>query len=507
MTRERQTDHSPKTAALLALREGRLSDQGRARIERHLKACELCRRHMAAMDLFERLREEAMDMEPEVDWNRMELPLRREARRIARRQRALRTARWALPALAAAAAFAFFWLRDATPSPVASTTRSETSEAPEPVPAPATTPSDAPTFPAPIAQVVAVVGEASARSAPSDPERPLFAGSELLSGEIVQTPPGSSIHVWLREGTAFRLGSDSRLALLSLGDHVLLELQRGEVHSQVAPLTPTQRYEVSNGAQWVVHVRGTRFAVRRLDAALAVDVTEGRVEVTRGGERIAMLEAPSSWLPPASSVSGESATKPSVQLPWIPPGEAPSRWTLLTLPLVEGIEGWEAVGIHAAGAPLQLRHPRGPLTVYALGKGRRRIPLRLQLTGERLRPDAATLEGLADRLRAEPVGHIDPRAFARAVGSLSPALKRCHRRALKEDPSLAERTPVRLVARLRVGRSGMARVQRWRNQKGAPPAIPPSLLSCLSEAISSYPFPRPEGGPVLLDLPIRLDAR
>ena len=42
------TTHVPKTAALMAYESGALSPAGRARLERHLRACPLCQRELAA---------------------------------------------------------------------------------------------------------------------------------------------------------------------------------------------------------------------------------------------------------------------------------------------------------------------------------------------------------------------------------------------------------------------------------------------------------------------------
>ncbi len=500
--------HAPKTAALLALCEGVLSEAGRRRIERHLAGCEVCRRHLAAIRLVEDLREDVVSLEPELDWDRLELPLRREARRVARLARARRLAPLALSAVAAAAALALFLPRGADAPPLA--TAPTQPHPPSLSAAPAAQSGEASPKPppsAPLAQVVAVTGEASA-SISGAPRHRILAGETLATGTVLQTGPESSVHVWLRADTGFLIGPDTRLVLLSLGEHVLLELQHGEVHSRVAPLGPAQRYEVSDGAGWVAHVRGTRFAVRRLEEGLAVDVQEGKVEITRGGQRLAMLAAPAAWRPASEDSSPRNTpvpAEPAVLLPWLPAGEDPSAWSLLLLPSVRGIEGWEVEGLRSTG-PLQLRRSRGTVTVYALGREQRRVPLRITLDDARVRPDAATIEGLASKLLNPRRGRIDPHALASAARKLGPALQRCHRRALKERPTLAERSPIHLVARLRIGLSGSVRSIRWK-ERSLDAELSDSLLTCLRDAISSHPFPRPEGEAVLVDLPIRLAAR
>src|SRR5690606_29359211 len=75
--------HRPKTAALLAYADGALSDAGRARLERHLARCEVCRRELAAMKLYERMAEDARETPaPEGDYARMELTRARAAPRV-----------------------------------------------------------------------------------------------------------------------------------------------------------------------------------------------------------------------------------------------------------------------------------------------------------------------------------------------------------------------------------------------------------------------------------------
>ncbi|MFW6067713.1 MAG: zf-HC2 domain-containing protein, partial [Myxococcota bacterium] len=67
------TGHAPKTAALLALHEGRLSNAGRRRVERHLSECPRCLRELAAIRTYGEVVEEARSAPPAaLDWTRIE---------------------------------------------------------------------------------------------------------------------------------------------------------------------------------------------------------------------------------------------------------------------------------------------------------------------------------------------------------------------------------------------------------------------------------------------------
>lgn len=53
--------HSPKWRALIALDAGALSDEGEARLHRHLAECEVCARALAEIQAFESVAEDVRD--------------------------------------------------------------------------------------------------------------------------------------------------------------------------------------------------------------------------------------------------------------------------------------------------------------------------------------------------------------------------------------------------------------------------------------------------------------
>src|SRR5690606_13855314 len=107
--------HAPKIAALMALAEERLSPSARARIERHLADCPVCRQALAAIVLHARIADDVRALDPpELDFSRMEQALEREAARITAQERAAqrrrrRPAIVAALALAAAAVLGLVW--------------------------------------------------------------------------------------------------------------------------------------------------------------------------------------------------------------------------------------------------------------------------------------------------------------------------------------------------------------------------------------------------------------
>ncbi|MEO0324259.1 MAG: zf-HC2 domain-containing protein, partial [Myxococcota bacterium] len=99
--------HAPKLRALEALDAGALSPEGERRLRAHLATCARCQRAQASMHLYGALTgelraEDALRRRP-VDFARMELPLRHEARQQAARARRARSLRRAAPLAVAAA--------------------------------------------------------------------------------------------------------------------------------------------------------------------------------------------------------------------------------------------------------------------------------------------------------------------------------------------------------------------------------------------------------------------
>ena len=100
--------HAPKLRALAALDAGLLSPEGERRLRAHLATCAICREAHAAMQVYgvlagEARVDDALARRP-IDFERMELPLRRAARSQAARARRGRFLRRSAPLVAIAAA-------------------------------------------------------------------------------------------------------------------------------------------------------------------------------------------------------------------------------------------------------------------------------------------------------------------------------------------------------------------------------------------------------------------
>jgi len=284
------SEHAPKLRALLAYDADALSVTGRARIEAHLAGCEVCQGELATLRLYDELSAEVRSAPvPQIDYDRMELALRREARAQARGGRALPLA---LLALAAAVLLGVLGLqRRETPAPMAAlpsapaAVASTTTHPPEPMPTLSGTTT---------ATADAQVGEARATLE-----------TALHEGDVLETGPQGTLHGRLAAGTGFALGGASRLTLRRMrADGIALELERGQVSNAVRTGI---HYRVEAGPYRVV-VRGTRFSVRRDGDHVHVSLAEGAVAVealptadsragdaAADGRTLAVLHAPAEW--------------------------------------------------------------------------------------------------------------------------------------------------------------------------------------------------------------------
>ncbi|MCS6798481.1 MAG: FecR domain-containing protein [Myxococcota bacterium] len=482
------TAHPPKTSALLALEAGLLSEEGRRRLQRHLEQCEGCRRHHAALVLYDRLRRAAATQPaPELDWGRLEAALRAaahdassRARRGALARRLVRPAVYT-GVLAAAAAW-LLWL-DARPEPTpASPVVSRSS--------PTTEPADAPSRSAAPeelrAMLVAVAGEVRLAETLADVGAIWSQGQRLATGQQAQA------HVLLMEGTALVAGAQTSMTALRLArDEIRLELETGEVSSAVARRTPPLRYVVSAGSL-EAHVRGTLFRVARDDSELAVDVTEGIVELVRDGTRIAWLQAPASWTSSARGARLARAPRPPSCT-----DESCTRWPVLRLPAPRAPARW-TVGeatLHDVGA-IAMRVPAGELSVE-LFDGRRTLRTTAVIgeAGLTLRPDA-----LRPTEPAVREGWLAPELIASVVRAGRPGLMRC-RDAVSRGGLEATGSYV-----LTITVDGLGAVSRVRVERTDGP-VHDELARCLRSEIERWDFPPPRGGPVTFTQPLRFATR
>jgi hypothetical protein len=129
-------------------------------------------------------------------------------------------------------------------------------------------------------------------------------GLALQEGDLVLTLAESAATVkWVQEATTLRLHSQAELLLVGLGQAKKLQLRSGLVSATVAKqvagnplllITPNARAEVL----------GTRFRLNAEPAQTKLDVTSGRVQISRGddGNGVIVERMHSAIVPPAGEV-------------------------------------------------------------------------------------------------------------------------------------------------------------------------------------------------------------
>ncbi len=124
---------------------------------------------------------------------------------------------------------------------------------------------------------------------PGEPmQQALGPGTTFKAGDRLRSGRGSlSVQTAAATGVHLPSGSELRLARHDARS-TELELLRGSVLAQVKPLAPGNRFEVRVG-DLLVAVRGTAFAVHRLDGRARIEVEHGLVEVSRPASGEAVL--------------------------------------------------------------------------------------------------------------------------------------------------------------------------------------------------------------------------
>jgi hypothetical protein len=478
-------EHQPKLGALEAYRRQRLTAAGRARVERHLAGCPSCQEALEGMRRYAQISEDALDVPlPAIDWARMELPLQREATRLARGH-ALR--RMAAPLAVAVAAGVVLFLAQQAQQRDSMAMRTSPAVVAR-VPAATLLPT----------QVTALIGSVEAidgqgRSVALD------LSSTPSEGWVLRTGAQSELHLAL-EGTAALIvapSSELRLSTLRPGK-VNLGLTGGQVISHVRKLAEGERYEVSVDDRRVA-VRGTRFSVARLEPGLAVQLDEGAVAVLReDGAVTAELRAPASWQD--RGAGGLATATPTKALPRPREGAAgAAHWPALEVPTWAHVVQWQIDGSElSGGATLRMRVPPGELEVLALLDDGRRMygTVRVDALGTHFDPRALKLA--APRGGAEPASRpLDPVAAAAVIHAAEPALQRCYERALRGAPAGG---PNVLRLRLRIDLDGRGRVKQV--QLVAKEPIPELLGACVRQLATGWQFPRPGGGGITFEAPI-----
>ena len=461
---DESTSHEPKWRALVAYQEGSLSEAGRRRLERHLDACDVCTEALIRMDAYEGVSDAIRDTDPQVNFPKIELAVRREATARSRR-RAL-----AFTVLAAAAAIGLVvTIRGESPTPTRVPSIPGAPLAVREVPATPRT-----------ATVVAVGGDARANL------ETLLVGAVLEEGDQIDLIDGA-VHARLDADTGFAMHGDARLQLAHVRDDgVSLALQSGRVSNQVRTGTV---YAIEAGL-YSVHVRGTLFEVIREGNEIAVTVDEGVVEVRRGDEVVALLPAPASW----SSVSGLQA-RAQGEVP-VPRG---LEGGVLALPESERIVRWEIDGsVFDALGRLSMRVPLGPLTLVGFDEDGERWTAEIEML-----PEGVSLEeaSLAIERRRPSVGYIPPEAIQAVVQPHVRELRRCYERTLRRaHPELQGVFSLRVHVR-RDGTVGRVTVDTEGDS-------PERFTQCLRIVARQWVFPEPEGGPsAFFNLPLNFATR
>jgi len=463
-------EHAPKWRALIAYDADLLSEDGTRRVEAHLETCDVCREALASVRVLEQTSREVRETPaPELDWGKMDLALRREAKKVAAKQRDEGSPPpWlAIAVLAAAAVLAVVaaW-RGAEPPRVAVDIPGEGIEDSLQNQA---TPEEAPRLDG---SVIALSG------APTIDGEVAEIGATVSEGHHLE----GVLHVRLDEGTGFALAGDAALHVArSRVDGVRLDLTQGRVASQVRTGT---RYVVAAG-QYEVHVRGTRFEVVRDGERVALTLDEGRVGVTLEGEVVAELEAPATW----SSHEGFSAAAQGEVGAPSSLAEEMLSWPVLRVPEVDGMERWEIEGASwpAAGA-LAMRLPPGSVTVVGFDAEGLRHEANVELAEEGAALEETMLE------REQRVGFLPPEQITAVVRANQRSVRQCYELQMRTSEAFSGDVALRVT----VASDGRVRRVRSRGE------VPRVMLGCLRRNLGRWEFPRPQGGPVTFDLPLNL---
>jgi hypothetical protein len=482
--------HAPKTAALEALASDLLSDEGRRRIEAHLRGCEVCRRELAAIEVYRETQRQLAAQAPRVDFGRMELALAREAKAQAAARRRRPATGWiAAGLLAAAAAMALVvWRGAGDATPVGGPAPRAEVEVPS---APAT-----PAVTLASGVVSMVVGRASF-AAPGGEPGPAEVGARL-SGGTLETGALSQAHVVLDADDAAHpvarvaLGPEGRLTLGPItqargGSEIETRLARGR--ATIDAFESDARVVVLAGA-YRVEIRAARCTIDLTDdddarvSVAAADPEVGEVRVVAPDGTVHLLTGPSgtrTW-----SASGEPALLDALVL-------APFEGALLQVEH-PGAVRFEIAGQIVEGGPtLAMRVAPGLVAIRAFEADGRELRSEVSIgpEGLALAPDA--LQPLRPRIQ----GYLSPEEITPVVRQSQRALQRCYEQALRLRPDLGGGL---LRARVTLdGRGAVRRVQI--DDDGAPP----SLEACVRQEAAQWAFP-PPGGPMSFELPLRFHA-
>jgi ferric-dicitrate binding protein FerR (iron transport regulator) len=499
------TAHEPKIAALIAFDAQALSVTGRARVEKHLGTCQVCREALASMRAYDALAKDVRaEPVPELDWAKMELALEREARAQAqanaeavRAQTRGAMGPWVgAVALAAAALLAFWVTREPERTEL---TLPEIVQQPEQVlAARAAERAAEPATGEVTAVAVAAVGIREGAQVALEPGTPVTEGMEL------HTEVAGRIDARLGAETGIVVAESSRVSVARLrNEQVELVLAGGTVASQVQSRGEHGTYAIEAGPYRMV-VRGTRFAVTREGAEVAVTVDEGIVDVVRGQRVVAVVWAPGTWR------SNDGVTDVPVGAVPTPRGLDPvsSTWPVIRIPRVRGVAMWRLAGSTLPGASeLAMRVPEGDLELYAIGPTGLEVRHLLQIGPEGAMIDANAM-AMAPTVR--PQAPIEREGFLHE-DQIRDVIRARHRhlqaiqnriegRRGPEDLTVSGRMRVRVT----IGRTGEVMRADVVDARGLLPEV---FQEEVRAEILGWTFPAPSGGVVTVELPLTFTHR
>lgn len=499
--------HAPKIAALLAYDGELLGAAGKRRVERHLAGCEACREALGSIRAYEGLVDEvrrAPVVEP--DWSKMELTLAREARvqaeaiQAERRRVGMATPLLAAVAIAAAATLALWYgqgrdpharlLPDVVEQPERMLDARAEARASEPV----------------TGEITAVAVAAHAERE-DDPMVELAPGTELTEGMTLVTEALGRIDARLGDATGIVVPESSRVVLDRLrSEQVELALAQGVVASEVAHREDHGRYVVRAGP-YLVRVRGTRFAVLKRDAYVAVTVDDGVVEVLRGQRVLATVRAPGMWRSDASSALSATA-EPAMALGQVPMPRGldalASEWPVLRLAPMPGVRAWRIGGVrYSAASVLAMRVPQGELEVFAIDPAGLEVRHRLQIGADGAIVDALALAerpGVRPQAPRERQGFLPEEQIVSVVRSGNRRITRLCQEVIENAGPDAPLVSGRVVVRVTIGRTGEVSRAEIIDARGL---IPNVTQQCVLAEARRMHFPPPTGGSVTFDAPFR----
>lgn len=478
--------HAPKTAALMAYESGSLSKAGRARVDRHLRACTLCQRELATIQTYEATVDAIRDDRgPSLDWSKMELALEREAQLQAKKHRR----GWLLPAAgvvfaaAAAALLAMQGGGSSAPTTLAAVDHPRIVDR-EPSRLPDPTTIEAPPMYAD-AVVTLVAGSSEIRSGAAVASA--STGVRLAEDDVITTTDTSSMHARLTPGLAVALepGTEVRLASLDAGDGESLP-QLGVAHGRLAASVHSARTVILAG-EFRIEAEVASFAID-FDAersALTVDVRDGEVHIT-GPSVDERLTGPGRFPTDAAALDAPE-----------PVGASAEYDTLASVHVARpGIVRWQIGDVGAVGSDqMAMRAGAGPTTISGWdARGRLfRATVTVGADGLDLSPDELRPE--APRIRA---GVLTREQIVPVVRQHQRDLQRCYEHELRGTTRLA----IHVDARISVDMTGSVADEGVRFVGDD---MPPSMTRCMTNQIQTWIFPAPDGGPVSLSLPFSFE--